>query len=487
LHHHFRRTTLITWLCVGVLAGLCAGHTGMHLALGWLLVGSGVLCAGRRTVLGVGAVMLIGVSAGSIRGYHVAQQITGYQPLYNQKVTLQITAHEDAVYGKNGQFTFVATHVITEQGVELPGQIGVSGLGLNGIYQGDIIMATGKLREGIGSYQGFMSYAQLELVAHHPSIITDIRRTFAAGTLNALPEPLASFCMGLLVGQRATLPDDVKDNLQKIGLTHIIAVSGANLTIMLEASRKILGKSSKRLSVFLSLGLMAVFVLMTGGSASIVRAAFVSTLSVMAAYYGRRARPLLLITFAAAITAFINPIYVWGDASWYLSFLAFFGVLMVSPIFHNRLPDVFARNIVLAIMLESLCAEIMSLPYILYTFGQMSYVGLLANVLVTSMIPYAMLFGFIACLAGTFLWPIAGWFAWPARYLLTYMLDISQIIASWPGVFKSNVWLSAPGAIALYAAIGMLVGLLGFKDSRKSGTITDKEAINPYKNLGRMS
>lgn len=432
--------------------------------------------------------VLLGVVLGCGRGTAVAQQVTDYQPLINSNVTFQARANEDAVYGKNGQLTFVAVNITNlETGRQLPGQVGVSGYGLTGIYEGDELIIEGKLREGIGSYQGFMSYATLQLVTHHPTPVSELRRRFSAGMLSSLPEPLGSFSMGLLIGQRATLPEEVKDNLQKVGLTHIIAVSGANLTIMLDASRRLLGKRSKRMSTGLTLALMAVFVLMTGGSASIVRAAFVSSLSIAAAYYGRRARPLLLISLVAAITAFINPIYIWSDASWYLSFLAFFGVLMVSPLLQNRLPRMFQTNVILAIALESLCAEIMSVPYILYTFGQMSFVGLIANVLVVSMIPWAMLFGLFAGLAGMLLYSYAGWFAWPAKYLLTYMLDTAQLLAGLPHIFVDNIWLRLWGLILVYCTIAVMVTLLSFKDRRKSAIITDNEAINPYKNLGRIS
>jgi competence protein ComEC len=443
---------------------------------------------GRNRVVGLVSIALLGLALGDLRGTQLAQRLTGYDDLMNRQVYLQLQANEDAVYGKGGQLTFAGNHIRNAiTGERLPGQIGVSGLGMNAVYGGDEILVYGKLREGLGSYQGFMSYADLTLVAAHPSPLSELRRKFSASVLSVLPEPEASFGMGLLIGQRATLPEDVKADLQKVGLTHIIAVSGANLTIMLEASRRVLGHRSKRLSTGLSLGLMVAFVLMTGGSASIIRAAYVSLLSVVAAYYGRRFKPLLIITGAAAITAYIDPLYIWGDASWYLSFLAFFGVLVVSPLLERRLSPVFRANILLAIALESFCAEIMSVPYILYTFGQISFMGLLANVLVTSVIPYAMLFGLIAGLAGMLWWPVAGWFAWPAQVLLTYMLDMAQWLAGRPHIFVDNVWLSASGALVCYASIAILIALLGFKDRRKSAIITDDETFEPYKLLGRMT
>ncbi len=248
----------------------------------------------------------------------------------------------DALYGKTKQLAFDADSIELEDGERLPGKIQLSGFGVNAVFQGDEVMATGKLYPGYGAYQGSIGFAELSVTAHHPTVISIIRQKFTAGMQTALPEPLAPFAMGLLVGQRANLPDGVKQDLLMVGLTHIIAVSGYNLTIILHASRRLLGKRSKRISTFLSLGLIGVFLLLAGASASIVRAAIVSVLSIAASYYGREFKPLNLICLAAAITAWANPVYVWSDLSWYLSFLAFFGVMIVSPLIQTRWPGTVA-------------------------------------------------------------------------------------------------------------------------------------------------
>src|SRR5581483_4964968 len=155
-----------------------------------------------------------------------------------------------------------------------------------------------------------------------------------------------------------------------------------------------------------------------GFSASIVRAALVSILSLWAWYYGRRVKPMVLISLAAAITALWNPFYIWADLGWWLSFLAFFGVLVISPLITNRLfkktPKLFTL-----VFLETLSAELMTLPLILMTFSQLSIVALIANLLVVPLVPLAMLLSTVAGAAGFITPQIAGWLALPARLLLT--------------------------------------------------------------------
>ncbi len=402
------------------------------------------------------------------------QKLDAYQPIYYQKVTLTARAMEDAVYGKTKQLGFAANNIVLSNGQHMTGKISLSGFGVNAVFAGDEVVASGKLYPGYGAYQGRMSFAVLEITGHNPTLLAEIRRRFVAGAQTALPDPLAPFVMGLLVGQRANLPAEVKEDFQKVGLTHIIAVSGYNLTIILQASRRLFGKRSKRISTSLSVGLIVVFLLLAGASASIVRAAIVSMLSIAASYYGRNFSPLSLIAFTAAITAYANPVYIWSDLSWYLSFLAFFGVMILSPLVQARWPHKWHQNIIGSVSLETICAEIMTLAFVLYIFGQMSLVGLPANILVVTLVPLAMLLGVVSGLAGMLVGSFAGWLSWPASLLLTYMLDVAHIMAHLPGVFVENRALSLQVMLAIYLGISLITTSLWYKTKQsKGGTITD--------------
>jgi predicted membrane metal-binding protein len=77
-------------------------------------------------------------------------------------------------------------------------------------------------------------------------------------------------------------------------------------------------------------------------------------------------------------------------------------------------------------------------------FGRVSVVGILANLLVTPLVPLSMLLSLIAGLAGWLVPAISGWFALPARFLLTYMLDIANIVSRLPGArisMRVNNWM----------------------------------------------
>ena len=482
MRYRFRRTTLTCVMCLAFLGGVGLARSRPLPGSAWcgLLAILLLVTWRKRTIVTVVLAILLGLSLGWWRGSVFINRLAVYQPLYYQKITISARATEDAVYGTHSQLAFDAGSVTLDDGTRLPGKLQLGGFGENTVFQGDEVTATGKLYPGYGAYQGRISFAELHVTVHHPSVVSDIRRRFTAGMQTALPEPLAPFAMGLLIGQRATLPTDVKQDLLMVGLTHIIAVSGYNLTIILQASRRLLAGQSKRLSTLLSFGLIGVFLLLAGTSASIVRAAIVSMLSITASYYGRDFKPLNLLALAAVITAWANPVYVWSDLSWYLSFLAFFGVMIVSPLIQTRWPARWHQSLLGSVALESICAETMSLPFILYIFGQMSFIGLPANVLVVTLVPLAMLVGVIAGLAGMLAGSIAGWLAWPAAFLLTYMLDVAHLMAGIPHVFVQNIGFPLAAMLGCYSLIILITCVLWHRTKLAKGDIiTDMNEPKP--------
>lgn len=459
----WNRTTILMLGCAAFLLGLVIARRFDNLN-GWVvlpLMGAVLVTYQRRSAITILCIVMAGLSLGTWRGGVYLHELQPYRALALQRVAFTATANVDAVYGKNSQITFTARNVrfTYPRQQSVPGTIKVSGFGLNMVYRGDRVMVRGSLYPTRGANQATVAYAELSKVGSSSTAIDTVRRKFSAGMQTALPEPAASFGLGLLVGQRNTLPDAVTQALLMVGLTHIIAVSGYNLTILLEATRRLLGGRSKALSTATALALIFGFLLIAGTSASIVRAAVISVLGLAAWYYGRTVRPVLLLLLAAAGTAYANPVYIWADISWYLSFLAFFGILVLGPIVTHLVYKRRQPSLIGQVLIESLCAELMTIPFVLYIFGQMSLVSLLANMLVVALIPIAMLLSFIAGLAGMLLGGISGWFAWPAQVLLTYMLDIVNLLSRIPDVFQQNRYLSAADMAGCYAA---LVALLVF-------------------------
>ncbi len=474
----YRRTTLICVGCLALLVGIGLAKTVSFYPSPWFLFGlAATFLVKKRNLTTLSLVIIGGLLIGLWRGSIYEQKLADLHSITGQQIFIEATATSDAAYGNNQQLNFTANKVhLLPSGKSLSGNFLISGFGLNMVYRGDTVRVSGKLYSANGSYQARMSYAQLSLAAGDTSWVNKLTRRLSAGMQNALPEPMASFSLGLLIGQRSNLPKNILNQLTAVGLIHIVAVSGYNVTILARAAAR-LRLRSKYQQLMLSLALIGLFVLITGFSASIVRAALVSALSLWAWFYGRNIKPYVLIAFSAALTGVINPFYVWGDMSWYLSFLAFFGVLIIAPIIQKRL---FTKEpkLVLGVVLETLSAELMTLPLIMLVFGQFSLVALIANVLVVPLIPVAMLLSAIAMCAGTLVPQLAGWLAWPADILLTYMLDIVHLLASIPSA------LTHP-AISPYSMV-LLYGLIVMILLSATHAVRSKKTINNTLNMVKL-
>lgn len=469
LGRQVRQSSLVFAVSLAFLLGIGLAGAGLLMdASIWALCLIGIIFTlKKRRAWALIWMILFGLSFGWWHGSIYQNKLAVFENYYGQEVTLIAEAGQDATYGKFGRMEFDVHGAKLANGQKLTGKIGLNGFGVADVYAGDTIKATGKLYSARGSYQARMSFAQFKVVERGDGIVDKLRRRFNAGMQNALPEPLASFGMGLLIGQKATLPESVYQSLLMVGLVHIIAVSGYNLTIILRASNKLLSGRSRRLSTLLALALIGIFLLFAGSSASIVRASIVSLLAIGAAYYGRSVKPLVLIMLSGAITAWLNPYYVWSDIGWYLSFLAFFGVLVVAPMVLARLPGKVTNSLLGTVAIESLCAEIMTMPYVLFVFGQMSFVGLIANALVVALVPLAMLLCLVAGLAGMLLTPLVGWLAWPAKLLLNYMLDVARLLSQLPNVFVEGISVGLVQLLFFYSILLFVVWILW----RKTGSV----------------
>jgi len=408
--------------------------------------------------------VLVGFGVGWWRGGEFMHRMATNEQFYGQKVTIVGTANDEAVYGKFYQleFTLNNARVVDPAPAQLVGSITIRGFGAPMVNRGDVVVVSGKLNPSLGNNIASMSFANLEVTRHDTSWLNDFRRKFAAGMESALPEPAASFALGLLIGQRSTLPDDVSDQLRQVGLTHIIAVSGYNLTVIVMACRRMLAGRSKYQATIICIALMALFLGITGFSPPIVRASIVSLLGIGAWYYGRDVKPLVLLLVSGVVTVLDNPLYLWGNVSWYLSFLSFFGVLYVAPLVTKRWWKK-EPGIIAGVFIETVCASIMVVPYVLFIFGQTSLVSLPANLLVVPFIPLAMVLCLAAGLAGMFVPMFGGWIAWPATTLLTYMLDTAALLSKVPHAFIEHIGFSWRAMTFGYATIGLAIAVLQTK------------------------
>ena len=257
-----------------------------------------------------------------------------------------------------------------------------------------------------------------------------IKNYFSSVLRKIYPEPHAGLMLGILIGAKSSLPDWLLSVFQVIGITHIIAISGYNITILAQVAEKTLGKIGRKYIFWGVLAMIVAFVLMTGASASVVRAGVMGGLLVYAGFIGRKSGIINALIFAGAIMIALNPLILRNDVGFQLSFLATLGLVYISPIFEKWFAHIpgFFRELLSA----TLAAQVFTLPIIISNFGLLSLISPIANILILPFIPISMFLGFASGLAGMIwlsLGRIVGFFGY---IILEIVIKTSELLASIP-------------------------------------------------------
>ena len=289
------------------------------------------------------------------------------------------------------------------------------------------------------------------------------------GSINQnLSPPQSSIISAIILGDKRQISQEWKDKLNYAGLRHLTAISGMHVAVLTAILMSFLIGLGfwRRHAFYLSITLIALFILLTGLQPSAVRAGIMGGLFLLAQHVGRKGQSLGMIVLAAALMLFHNPLLLKLDVGFQLSFLAMLGIIYFSPIFQNwlrRVPSFFHLKDVLAMTLS---AQVFTLPILIYNFGYFSVVSPLTNILIVPFLPFIMGLGLMFALLGT----VYGFFgqvlSLPLWLLLTYLLKITEWFSSFSFsalVFEiSWVWL-----VIFYLVVAVFVWRFNEKEKLK--------------------
>ncbi len=443
-----------TVFCGGIVVGLALSalqFAAFFSGWQWMVVGGllflFVWWKKWRWLVAVAAIagLLVGLSRGAVD----IESRTVYASEFGAVVTLTGRVAEDPDNGAKGEKSLRLADVGSGD-VALPAQVWVTVFGDQAIERSDIVTVRGTLAAGFGSFAASIYRADIVSIERPEpgDVALHVRESFGEKVRLGIAEPAASLGMGYLTGQRRSLPEELDAALKAVGLTHVVVASGYNLTILVRAMKRLFEKRSRFLTVFLSGCLVVCFIAVTGLSPSMTRAGLVTGLALAAWYFGRKFHPVTLLVFAAALTGLYDPSYVWGNLGWQLSFAAFGGVMVLAPLLQNYFFGEAKPGWIRQVLGETISAQIATAPLILYSFGQISNVAVIANLLVLPLIPLAMLLTFVTGVVGYVVPAIVSVVALPAQWLLSYMVWVAESAA--------NVsWAQTTVEVPLW---GMLVG-----------------------------
>ena len=376
----------------------------------------------------------------------------------NKKITVEGIIFDEPVVKDSGATLVVDFKKIIFASSSIP----VSGRGIiktdnyPEFKYGDIVKITGKLdkpenysstsTESIFDYVSYlgkdnifyeMDFAKTDFVSSGhgnfvKSFLFKIKNSFITNINRVISEPQSSLLSGILLGSRSSIDKKTSETFRIAGLSHLVALSGYNITVVSEAIMKLLSFLPR--SFALSGGVLGVilFVLMSGSSSTAVRAGIMSLVVILANVTRRKYQITRALIFAGLFMIVINPKVLVFDISFQLSFLATVAIIYVSPILKEKFHFVTEKFSLREMVSSTISAQILVLPLIIYKMGLVSFVALPVNILVLTFIPTIMLLGFLTGLFG-YIWIVLSIpFAWATWFLLSYIIKVSEFFAGLP-------------------------------------------------------
>ncbi len=300
-------------------------------------------------------------------------------------------------------------------------------------------------------------------------LLYGLRRELARSLARVVPEPQAALGQALLLGMREGLPDDLVEEFRETGTSHLLAISGMHVGILLgiglAASQWLLGRR-RHYYLLAPLVLIWAYALLSGMSPSAVRATIMGTVYLAALALGRPRAILPALGLAAAVMVAIHPMVLMSVA-FQLSFAAMAGIATIARPLGDRLvavmqPGAASRggaNPLVGFIAYStamtVAATVATLPLVVFYFGRISLVGVPSTLLALPALPAVL----VSHAAAAFTGSAADWlgvpFGWAAWLTSSYVIAVIDALARLPAASIETGRVGPYLVWAYYAALGV--------------------------------
>ncbi len=356
---------------------------------------------------------------------------------------------------------------------------------------GDVVEITGVYEEPniARNYKGFdykqylkskniygtIDCVQYEIIANNKiniisNIINYVQNNIKENMSNILDEEQGALCIGILIGDRENISDITEDNFKKSNLTHMLAVSGSHITYIIVALTTLLSKTNRKFSLIITIIFLLFFTVLTGFTASVLRASIMGILTLLASILHRKSDTINNLGISSIIILLYNP-YLLVDAGFLLSYAGTIGIIFFSKKISNGISIIvnkinpnllnieqnnnskilFVKSIIEKIILYvisslsvTISANIVIIPIMAYMFSTISFTFWISNILAGSIMEVVTIFGFITYLISIVFPMLAEFLGIALNLFLTILLKIAEISSIIPG---ASIYIKTPSLI----------------------------------------
>lgn len=275
--------------------------------------------------------------------------------------------------------------------------------------------------------------------------INNIKEKMIDNANRNMPKRTANLLLGILIGERDNIQEDIIKSFRTANLSHILAVSGAHTSYIILGLTYIITKSKapRRIGHIITIIILLLFIIITGASYSVIRACIMSIITISAKLFYKKENFFISICVSLFIILIQNPFAI-NDIGLKLSFLGTIGII----VFNKNITELFIRikikeNIAKVLSL-TISAQLMIMPITILNFNTFSVTFFISNILASPLLGIIIILGFIGIFVSFVLNPISKILFFILNLFLELLIFISEIVTKIPG---SSILVKTPNLV----------------------------------------
>ena len=327
-----------------------------------------------------------------------------------------------------------------------------------------------------------LAILEKECLNYIEKLVNNVQNSMKKNLNKILDEEESSLCIGILIGDRTNISEEIENDFKQSNLTHMLAVSGSHIVYIINGLTILLSKTSKKLSKIIIIIFLLFFIILTGFTSSVLRASFMGILVLISSIIYRKSDTLNNIGISSLIILIINP-YIILDVGFILSFAGTLGIVLLSPNINkliniiinkfnkkmlkinnkkgkirekkelNKLTNNKSIKIIIRYIIKyifnsfsiTLSANILIIPIMAFYFSTFSFTFWISNILAAPIMEMVTILGFIIYFISIICIPIAEFLGIFLNLLLNILIKIAKFSSTIPG---SSIFIKTPYLIS---------------------------------------
>ena len=273
----------------------------------------------------------------------------------------------------------------------------------------------------------------------------ELRNIIIKKAKDLLPSTKSSLLIGILLGDKDDITEDIIEDFKISNLSHMLSVSGAHTSYIILGISYILSKTPKKYAKIITILVLGIFLFITNFTASVTRACLMAAFAIGAKLLYRKSNTITNIALSLLIILIINPFSIL-EIGLQLSYLGTLGIVLFNKNIDKMLSKMKVNKKIIQLLAVTFSAQIFIMPIMAYRFNTISLTFFISNLLAGPILGIVIILGFIAIFVSIISFKLAKLLA----IILNIFLELLTLIAKFVSKIPiSSITIKTPYVVSI--------------------------------------